>query len=80
MKRRKTSLKTHVFNTVEKWSDQSSETGGTGITCEKIVFLLGMRHQTVSARLSELLKEEKIKIIGRQKISSGRTARVYEVA
>ena len=52
-----------------------------GITCEEIERALGMKHQTASARIAELRRDGFIVDTGRrQPTTSGRPARVYEVA
>src|SRR5258708_28714413 len=49
-----------------------------GLTCEQIENETGLSHQTCSARLSELRKEGKIKIVGARKTRSGSPAAVYQ--
>lgn len=49
-----------------------------GATCEEVEKRTKLSHQTVSARITELVKELKIKDSGiRRKTKSGRNARVY---
>jgi DNA-binding transcriptional ArsR family regulator len=48
-----------------------------GATCEELEDALDLRHQTVSARLTELRLMGKVRIIGTRKTRSGRDARVY---
>jgi hypothetical protein len=47
-------------------------------TCEEIETELKLSHQTCSARLSELRREGKIKIVGERKTRSGSPAAVYQ--
>jgi len=50
-----------------------------GLTCEELEVLSGLSHQTCSARLSELRREGKIKIVvGTRKTRSGSPAAVYQ--
>ena len=49
-----------------------------GLTCEQIEQVTGISHQTCSARLSELKRECKIKIVGTRKTKSGSPASVYQ--
>lgn len=50
-----------------------------GQTCEELEDFLKMKHQTCSARISELLKDEKIVDTGERKLTrSGKKARVYK--
>ena len=52
--------------------------GKNGATCEEIELLLGMRHQTTSARIRELTKIGLVVDTGlRRTNTSGCTARVY---
>lgn len=49
-----------------------------GLTCDEVEALLGMRHQTASARLRELAKAEAIIDVGRRRQTrSGRQAVVW---
>jgi threonine dehydratase len=48
-----------------------------GATCDEVEVALGMRHQTVSARITELMDMGALKIIGTRETRSGRPARVY---
>ena len=58
-----------------------------GLTCDEIEQILGMKHQTASARLNDLMKaeppvlffvtDEKTKKPRRRVTRSGRTARIY---
>lgn len=51
-----------------------------GVTCEEVEIYLEMPHQTISARITELMIEGKIRDTGvRRKTRTGRTARVYVV-
>lgn len=50
---------------------------GNGMTCEEIDRQLGLKHQTASARISELRAQDAVTIIGRRATSSGRWASVY---
>lgn len=49
------------------------------LTCEEIEAVTGISHQSCSARLSELRREGKIKIVGERKTRSGSPASVYQV-
>lgn len=52
--------------------------GDQGATCEEIEHALGMSHQTASARISELRRDEMIADSGRRRpTTSGRSARVH---
>ena len=51
--------------------------GKQGATCDEIEAGLGMSHQTVSARVNELMNTERIVDVGRRKTRSGRTAFVW---
>lgn len=52
-----------------------------GQTCEELEEFLQMKHQTCSARISELLKMGKIVDTGERRLTrSGKKARVYKVA
>lgn len=52
----------------------------TGATCDSLEHVLGMRHQTCSARIRELVLNGSIKDSGeRRPTRSGRNARVYKV-
>jgi hypothetical protein len=53
-------------------------TGFGGLSCEDIENLTALSHQSCSARLSELRREGKIKIVGERKTRSGSTAAVYQ--
>lgn len=57
---------------------QDLRTSYTGLTCEEIEHLTGLSHQTCSARLSELRREGKIKIVGIRKTKSESPAAVYQ--
>ena|SRR3990167_1207979 len=50
-----------------------------GATCENVEDALGLAHQSASARLSELLKENRIEIIGKGVTRSNRSCRTYGV-
>lgn len=50
-----------------------------GIHCEAVEREEGLKHQTASARVSELLAADLIVIVGRTTTSSGSAARLYEV-
>lgn len=47
--------------------------------CEEVEHALGMKHQTASARISELKKAGLIVPVGRGNTTSGRTAAIYQV-
>jgi predicted ArsR family transcriptional regulator len=47
-------------------------------TCQELEDSLKLSHQTCSARLSELRREGKIKIIGERKTRSGSPSSVYQ--
>lgn len=49
-----------------------------GATCEQIEGFTRLSHQTCSARLSELKREGKIKVVGQRKTRSGSPAAVYQ--
>lgn len=51
-----------------------------GKTCEQIEQELGMKHQSASARISELKMMQKIKVIGQAKTESGVIADILGVA
>lgn len=51
-----------------------------GITCESVEALLGLSHQTASARISELKKAGRVDVSGRAQTKSGRTAGVYRAS
>lgn len=54
------------------------ERGAVGATCDEVEAALGMRHQTASARVNELMMEEKIADSGvRRRTRSGRKAIVW---
>ena len=48
-----------------------------GLICEEIEDALGLKHQTASARISELKKQGKLIVIGKRKTRSGCLAGVY---
>lgn len=52
---------------------------GRDLTCEEIENITNLSHQTCSARLSELRREGKIKIVGERKTRSGSSAAVYQI-
>lgn len=50
----------------------------TGLTCDEVEVILGRTHQTVSARITELVAEGRIRdSFRRRPTRSGRQARVY---
>jgi len=49
-------------------------------TCEEIEIALGLKHQTVSARISELKRDGRIIITGERETLSGCTAATYGVS
>lgn len=51
--------------------------GERGATCEEIERSLTMKHQTASARLTELKAEGSVLVAGRRQNASGSTASVY---
>lgn len=52
--------------------------GYVGATCEEVEFALGLRHQTVSARLTELKRLGQVRDTGRRRLTqSRRPAAVY---
>ena len=54
------------------------DAGDDGLTCDEVEFWTGLRHQTASARVHDLAKEQKILPDGRtRRTSSGRAAAVY---
>lgn len=56
------------------------ERGATGATCDEIEVALGMRHQTASARVNELMEDGRVVDSGeRRKTRSGRKATVWIV-
>ena len=48
-----------------------------GLTCEELEDLTAMKHQTVSARLTELKKSGRVIVIGKRKTRSNCLAAVY---
>jgi Fic family protein len=50
---------------------------GGGLTCEEIEIMTGWKHQTVSARISELKRDGRIISIGKRETKSGCKAAVY---
>ena len=48
-----------------------------GITCEDIEIATGWKHQTVSARISELKRDKAIIPVGKRKTRSGCNAALY---
>lgn len=49
-----------------------------GLTCDELENMLGLTHQTASARVTELLAAKKIHFTeARRKTRSGRSARIY---
>lgn len=48
-------------------------------TCEEIEDRLAMRHQTCSARLTELYAKGRVDRIGKRPTSSGRLAHIYRI-
>ena len=52
--------------------------GGEGVTCEQVELAMGQSHQSVSARIRELVLMGKVVDSGARRANrSGRTARVY---
>lgn len=51
-----------------------------GLTCEEIEDMTGWKHQTVSARISELKRDEKIIAVGKRQTKSKCQAAVYWLA
>jgi predicted ArsR family transcriptional regulator len=49
-----------------------------GATCEQVEIALGLKHQTASARLSELKRDGDIRVTGTRRISSGCSAAKYQ--
>jgi hypothetical protein len=49
------------------------------LTCEDIESILELKHQTASARISELKRDLRITITGEKKVTSGCTAALYGV-
>lgn len=49
-----------------------------GMMCEELEQWLKLSHQSCSARLSELRREGKIKIVGERKTRSGSPASIYK--
>lgn len=54
--------------------------GPGGATCEEIEFALNMRHQTASARCTELKALGRVEVIGTRLTTSGRSASVLVAA
>lgn len=48
-------------------------------TCESLEELTGLKHQSASARVSELLRSGRIEVVGHGVTRSGNKARVYRV-
>jgi predicted transcriptional regulator len=67
---RNPTIRDRIFKLIAKFESE-------GLICEEIERILGLRHQTVSARLTELYEKDKIKIAGRKRTTSGKTARIY---
>jgi len=51
--------------------------GKNGATCEEVEDALGLRHQSASARVNELMNTGRILVGGRRETSSGRSAFVW---
>lgn len=50
-----------------------------GMTCDEVERRLGGRHQTISARIRELVQQGAVRDTGlRRMTSSGRSARIYD--
>lgn len=49
----------------------------SGLTCDEVEVGLGLRHQTASARITELKLAGRIRSIGRRPTRSGRYAEVW---
>jgi len=74
-----TAMRLQVFQEVQKAKD--------GLTCDEVEQILGMKHQTASARLNDLMKAQppvlcfeidaETKRPRRRTTRSGRTARIY---
>jgi len=56
------------------------EAGTRGMTCEELEDALGMKHQTCSARITELKKSGHLVVSGRRKNRGGSSARAYIIA
>lgn len=65
-------LRERIFRFVKECGDQGS-------TCDEAEVVLGMRHQTASARFTELQKKNRVKVVGTRKTRTGRPARVFVV-
>jgi predicted transcriptional regulator len=48
-----------------------------GLICEEIEDALGLKHQTVSARISELKRDGQVIVVGKRKTRSGCQAGIY---
>lgn len=55
----------------------NGQLGNLDLTCEQLEYETGLSHQTCSARLSDLKRDNKIKIVGTRKTRSGSPASVY---
>jgi hypothetical protein len=61
--------------------DQVKHRGESGVTCHEIELILGLQHQSASARITELVRDGWIKDSGQRRYTRGnRKARVYVVA
>lgn len=48
-------------------------------SCERLEVVTGISHQSCSARISELLRDNRIKIVGRGTTISGKPCRLYRI-
>jgi predicted HTH transcriptional regulator len=67
----------HKPNLREKVFTEIIRAKREGITCEEVEKALDMKHQTASARISELKRSGHIRIIGKRSTESGSMASVY---
>lgn len=69
-----------ILEELQVWTCSLKESDQGGRTCEELEHWTGLSHQTCSARLSELRREGKIKIVGERNTRSGSPASVYQAA
>jgi predicted HTH transcriptional regulator len=69
---------THKFKVSARNRILTAIKTSVGQTCEELESETLLSHQTCSARLSELRREGKIKIVGTRKTRSGSSAAIYQ--
>ena len=80
MKEYMPAMRLRIVEALESHTGPQLSAPHRGMTCEELEIELGLRHQTCSARVRELMQEGVVRQCGSRKTTSGRWARKIELS